>query len=44
MSDRTHADFLAELSEKHQARLGDAIVNLEDKITDLMSGAPLTDG
>jgi hypothetical protein len=44
MSDGSHADFLAKLSEDHQAKLGDAIVNLEDKITDLMSGAPLTDG
>ncbi len=44
MSDGSHADFLAKLSEDHQAKLGDAIVNLEDKITDLLSGAPLTDG
>lgn len=44
MSDGTHADFLAKLADEHQAKLGDAIVNLEDKITDLLSGAPLTDG
>lgn len=44
MTDATHADFLEKLAEDHQRKLGDAIVNLEDKITDLMSGAPLTDG
>lgn len=44
MSDKTHADFLASLAEKHQQKLGDALVRLENRITDLMSGAPLTDG
>ncbi len=44
MSDKTHADFLAKLADKHQEKLGDALVRLEGRITDLMSGAPLTDG
>lgn len=44
MSDTTHADFLASLADKHQEKLGDALVRLENRITDLMSGAPLTDG
>ena len=44
MSDSTHADFLAKLAEDHQNKLADSLVELENKITDLMSGAPLTDG
>ncbi len=44
MSDKTHADFLAKLADKHQEKLGDALVRLEGRITDLMSGEPLTDG
>lgn len=44
MSDSTHADFLAKLAADHQNKLADSLVELENKITDLMSGAPLTDG
>jgi chorismate synthase len=44
MSDSTHADFLASLADDHQRKLGEAISRLEDRVLDLLSGAPLDEG
>lgn len=44
MSDTTHADFLASLAEDHQIKLGTSLVELENRIADLVASAPLRDG
>jgi hypothetical protein len=43
-ADTDHFDILDRLADRHEQRLADALVVLEDRIADLMATAPLQDG
>ena len=43
-ADITHAQFIERLGDTHEQRITDALVALEERITALMSAAPLKDG
>ena len=43
-ADSDHYNIVERLAEKHEERLADALVTLENRVTDLMASAPLKDG
>jgi hypothetical protein len=42
--DNDHVSFLSDLADQHQDRLAESLVDVENKIADLMTGAPLSEG
>ena len=42
--DNDHVSYLSDLADQHQDRLSRALVDVEDRIAELMTGAPLSDG
>lgn len=43
-ADTDHYNIVERLAEKHEQRLGDALVKLENRVADLIATAPLSDG
>jgi len=43
-TDLQHGDNLAKLADRHQQRLAESLITLENRIVDLMATAPLKDG